>query len=208
MRRELEKVVRAGAAGLMILATCLLSVPEAKAQVASGYAEYYVPASENTMSLALRSLGPTPSNNTHAVIAITAWADNTTVYYDHWEDGIDFNPNNTTTADEVFTLDTGDVLTLDNTPAGGIPIPRSAAATYYDGGDRIYVAGGTVTVTRAGWLQGRGQPVQAVAWEVYPVKPQLTTYIVPFGENLSIAPKNYTDFLRTYVLIQATAPNT
>ena len=30
----------------------------------------------------------------HAVITVTAWSDNTTVYYDHWETGTNFDPAN------------------------------------------------------------------------------------------------------------------
>ncbi|MBI5633652.1 MAG: DUF11 domain-containing protein [Nitrospirae bacterium] len=160
------------------------------------------------MSLALRSLGPTPATvNMHALIAITAWSDNIIIYYDHWENGLTFDPDNpTATADETFTMaTTGTVLTLDNTPAGGIVIPRNSANTYYDGGDRIYVAGGAVTVTRVSYRDATGRAAQAVAWEIYPVKPQLTTYVVPFGENLS---GSFPDFLRTYVIVQATADNT
>lgn len=208
MRRELEKVVRAGAAGFVVLAACLLNVPEARAQVASGYSEYYIPGREDAMSLALRSYNPgspPATNDTHAVIAITAWADNVTVYYDHWEDGMDFDPNNPGTADETFTLLTaGTLLTLDDS-TGGMPIPRVAANVYYDGGDRLYIAGGTVTVTRASWLEDRGQQIQAVAWEIYPVKPQLTTYVAPFGENLF---PGFADFERSFALIQATANGT
>lgn len=183
------------------------------AATAAGYSEYYVPGGENEMSLALRSIG-TPlyaaEVNMEALISITAWSDNITIYYDHWEDGIDFDPDNpAATADEIFTLaTTGTLLTLDNTPVGGIVIPRNSANTYYDGGDRIYVAGGAVTVTRVSWrydVAGFGRSVQAVAWEIYPVKPQLTTYVIPFGENLS---GSFPDFLRTYVIVQATANNT
>lgn len=173
----------------------------------AGYSEYYIPGSEDSMSLALRSLGPTPTNNTHTLISITAWSDNVKIYYDHWENGINFDPDNpAATADETFTLaTTGTILTLDNTPVGGIPIPRDSANTYYDGGDRIYIAGGAVTVTRSSWLEARGRAIQAVAWEIYPVKPQLTTYVLPFGENLSAS---FPDFLRTFVVVQATANNT
>jgi hypothetical protein len=194
-----------GAVCLAVLA----AVPAGAQQGVAGYSEYFIPGGENEMSLALRSMNETatPGTNTHAVISITAWADNTVVYYDHWEDGIDFDPNNpAATADETFVLGaTGSILVLDDTPTGGIPVPRNSANTYYDGGDRIYVAGGAVTVTRSAWLEARGLQIQAVAWEIYPVKPQLTTYVLPFGQNLS---GSFPDFLRTYVLIQATANNT
>ena len=65
----------------------------------------------------------------------------------------------------------------------------AGTTTCYDGGDRIYVAGGAVTVTRAAWIEEQGATIQAVAWEVYPVKPQLTTYVLPFGENLAVGPE-------------------
>ncbi len=198
-----------GAAAVALVA---LAASPVLAQVTAGYSEYYVPGGEDEMHLAFRTMGGgTISASTHATITITAWADNTTVYYDHWENGLNFDPVTLSGVDATFNLGpTGSVLTLDNTPAGGIPIPRNLANTYYDGGDRIYVAGGAVTVTRASYPQARagvdpGLTVQAVAWEVYPVKPQLTTYILPFGENLS---GSFPDFLRTYVLVQATANGT
>ena len=161
----------------LILILLFVYTADSFAATAAGYSEYYVPGSEDSMSLALRSFGPTPTNNTHALITITAWSDNVTIYYDHWEDGIDFDPDNpAATADETFTMaTTGAILTLDNTPGGGIPIPRDPADTYYDGGDRLYVAGGAVTMARVSWLEARGRAIQAVAWEIYPVKPQLTT---------------------------------
>jgi uncharacterized repeat protein (TIGR01451 family) len=87
--------------------------------------------------------------------------------------------------------------------SANIPTAPRGTAQFYDGGDRLYVVGGVVTVTRATWIQARGVGNQATAWEIYPVKPQLTTYVNPFGENLT-----FTDFARTYVLIQATEDNT
>ena len=79
---------------------------------------------------------------------------------------------------------------------------------YYDGRDRIYVAGGAATVSRASWTESAGV-LLAVAWEVYPVRPQLTTYILAFGENLASDPSyNLQDFERVFALIQATADDT
>ena len=49
-----------------------------------------------------------------------------------------------------------------------------------------------------------GKTVTCVAWEVYPVSPLLTTYIMPFGENLAPA---LNDFERVYALVQATEDN-
>jgi len=182
-----------------------VAAPAAHAS-ATGYSEYYIPGGEDAMALALKRYGPaTANNNMQVIISITAWSDNVKVYYDHWENGYGFDPDNPAgTADEIFYLDLGDVETLNN---GGtaVPTPRDSNVFYYDGGDRIYVAGGTVTVTKAGYMDGRSLQVQACAWEIYPVTPQLTTYVLPFGENL--LPLS-SDFRRVFVLIQATADNT
>ncbi|GAB4488888.1 MAG: hypothetical protein OHK006_19870 [Thermodesulfovibrionales bacterium] len=178
------------------------------ASAPAGYSEYYIPGDENNMSAIMSALGPAApaSPNMHTLISVTAWSDNTTIYYDHWENGYNFDPNNpAATADETYTLATAGANRVFE--SANIPIPRTTA-TFYDGGDRIYVAGGSVTVTRASWLEERGAGVQALAWEIYPVKPQLTTYVLSFGEDLSGAPNNFLDFLRVYVLIQATENNT
>jgi uncharacterized repeat protein (TIGR01451 family) len=188
-----------------LLAACLFlaTAAPAGAQVAAGYSEYYIPGDEPDMWTVFNSLDAAGTNTTmHAVISVTAWSDNTTIYYDHWENGYNFDPTNpAATADESYTLlKAGDVKVFES---ANIPTAPRGAATYYDGGDHIYVAGGTVTVSRASWIQAVGVGNQSAAWEIYPVKPQLTTYIVPFGENLG-----FSDFNRVYVLIQATADNT
>ena len=138
----------------------------------------------------------------HAVIAVTAWSANTTVYYDHWEDGYDFDPANPATADETVILaNTGDQRVFES---ANIPTNPRGTATYYDGGDRIYVAGGTVTVTRASWIEARGSrqpgggvgdlPRQAAAHHLRP--------------PLRREPRASTTSAGCYVLIQATADNT
>lgn len=225
----------------------LLSVSSAQAQVAAGYSEYYIPGDEDNLGRVLCAYGaasyPCPNpTRTHAVISLTAWSDNTTVYYDHWENAYGFDPTNPTTADESYTvangtaLNTGDRLVFDsalmtlprwNTYPNPPPQPpattcnstatlyrangtstvlvnRTAQTTCYDGGDHLYVAGGVVTVTRVGWLdelaaRGGTVGVQGTAWEIYPVKPQLTTYVVPFGET-----SGWNGFQHVAVLIQAT----
>ena len=50
--------------------------------------------------------------------------------------------------------------------------------------------------------------VFTIAWDVYPVKPQMTTYILPFGEDLAAAPRNYRSFDRVDALLEATQDNT
>ncbi len=242
------KAWRRGALALLLV----LAASPAMAQVAAGYSEYFIPGDEDNMGRVLCVYGawayPCPNPvHTHVVISVTAWSDNTTVYFDHWENGYGFDPANPATADETYdvasghALNTGDRLVFDS---GTIALPRwntypsappnppatqcgtysatlyraggtstvirggTNSTTCYDGGDRIYVAGGVVTVTRVGWLdenaaRGGTVGVQGAAWEIYPIKPQLTTYVLPFGET-----RGWHGFEHVAVLVQATKNNT
>ncbi|MEW6584086.1 MAG: C25 family cysteine peptidase [Nitrospirota bacterium] len=115
--------------------------------------------------------------------------------------------------------------------------PVTANGCYYDGKDMIYVAGGSATLTRTIMPEqvcndtngdgncvagtdtniqpnpatpgdGQAATVQALAWEVYPVRPQLTTYIMPFGEDLYSGGAGMLDFEHVFALVQATESNT
>ena len=199
--------------GLLLLLACSTFSYGA---VPAGYSEYYIPGDEANMRLIFNTLDGAGTNyGMHSVISVTAWSANTKIYYDHWENckgvalgspgcanGYNFDPANPdATADEIVTLtNTGDQRVFESS---NIPTNPRGTVQYYDGGDHIYVAGGAVTVTRASWIEAVGVGNQAAAWEIYPVKPQLTTYILPFGENLGFA-----DFNRVFVLIQATKDNT
>ncbi|HIE55165.1 MAG TPA: hypothetical protein EYP90_08305, partial [Chromatiaceae bacterium] len=68
-----------------------------------------------------------------------------------------------------------------------------------DGADRIFSTGGNITVNRASWVESV-DVYQSVAWEVYPLTPQLTSYVLPFGENLA---GTMPDFNRVYATAQA-----
>lgn len=199
------------------------------------------------------------TDSMYSVITITVWADNTRIYIDHWEDGYEIDYDNPdATADEVLpVLNKGDVVTLlsqdvpsllsersdpsDPAPVDcdcvppAVPGQTPVVGCYYDGRDKIYVAGGLVTITRAimpeqtcndangdgdctvgvdtnvlpaGATLGdnNASTVLATAEEVYPVQPQLTTYILPLGENL--AALGYVDFTRVFATIQATENDT
>jgi len=193
-------------------------------QTAAGYSEYYIPGNEDNMGLVLCSEGATacPAGyHMHTVISVTAWTDSTQIYYDHWENGYNFDPANPATADETYTLNKGQSIFFES---ANIALPRTGnppattcdnyrnsvsvgtSTTCYDGSDRIYAAGGVVTVARVGWVEERGVGLQGVAWEIYPVAPQLTTYIVPFGETVNTG--NWYGFQRVNTLIQATQNNT
>ena len=197
----------------LALIILLLCATYSYAATPAGYSEYYVPGDENLLNIIWGNIGstggvPTTGANAarHTVVNIVAWSPNTIVYYDHWENGYNFDPNNpAATADEVVVLaNRGDSHTFEST---AIPVNPRGTGTYYDGGDHIYVAGGAVSVTRESWTDHTGT-VLSLAWDVYPVKPQMTTYILPFGEDLAAAPTNYRSFDRVFALIQATEDNT
>ena len=171
---------------LLAVAVIFLSAGTAMGQATAGYSEYYLPGDELNMYYIFTNLDANGSGNTgmHSVTSVVAWSANTTVYYDHWENGYGFDPNNPgSTADETDSLVTqGATRTYEssNVPSGGPPpATRNPAATCagqtnpgnrcYDGGDRIYIAGGPVTVTRAVWTEAAGVGNQGDAWEIYPV---------------------------------------
>ncbi|MDY6954279.1 MAG: hypothetical protein SWE60_22460, partial [Thermodesulfobacteriota bacterium] len=191
-----------GVLGVLLL---LAGASQALGASTSGYSEYYIPGDEEYMLDIFEEVGAGgQGNNMHAVITVTAWSDNTIVYYDHWEDGYDFDPDDPDTADETYTLtNRGDSQSFESS---NIPANPRGTAEYYDGRDYIYVAGGLTTLTRGSWTETEG-PNQSLAWEVYPVRPQLTVYILPFGEDLDTG-DGLDDFERVYALVQATEDNT
>lgn len=189
-------------AQIFIVLLLILNVSHSYASTAAGYSDYYIPGDEVSMWTIFNTLDASGTTPMHSLISVTAWSDNTIIYYDHWENGYTFDPTNpAATADEIYSLTfAGDVKIFESS---NIPTAPRGIGQFYDGGDRIYAAGGVVTITRSSWIEARGVGNQAVAWEIYPLKPQLTTYVLPFGENLG-----FVDFRRVFVLIQATEDNT
>lgn len=215
--RRAGRTIGALARALAILLGALTlgsSWDPALAQSSAGFSEFYIPGGSDQLWGIFEDLDNDPdlveASGIHAVIAVTTTADGTTVYYDHWEDGYDFDPlNPALTADEsYFPVDTGDVLEFESS---NIPQPRgtgdcavlpAAGFGCYDGRDRIFVAGGPVSVTRASWPESIGT-VFSLAWEIYPTKPFLTNYTIPVGEDLD-AGSGYNDFANVYVIVQST----
>lgn len=221
---------------LIVLLLWLGGISKSWASVPAGISEYYVPVDEDNEWIILEALGNiTDNQNMRSVISLTPWADNIVIYYDHWEDGYDFDLNNPTTADETCSADIGGIKTFESSvprprTLGSPAIPGQGAFSgnncigqthpancaigsggntnyCYDGRDRIVVVGGGSTVVRSGWPQTDGV-VTGLAEEVYPVTPQLTTYILPFGEDIYAANNARTDYRRVFVAIQATENTT
>lgn len=207
------KIITGAVSGRVLVAiylTVFLLIPfQIHASSPAGYSEYFIPGDEENLLTIFEEIGAGgQGNTTHAVISVTAWSADTIIYYDHWEDGYDFDPDDPSTADETVTLtNVGSNYSFESS---NIPANPRGTGVYYDGKDRIYIAGGTATVSRASWTED-DDTLLAIAWEVYPVRPQLTTYIFPFGEDLALSgtgDPNLQDFERVFGLIQATEDDT
>ncbi len=214
----------------------LLPHPGFGAGTPAGYQEYIVPFDEDIFAYItdpLVNVAVGANYTTQTVISITAWTDAVTIYYDHWENGYNFDPlNPDATTDEKYTLNQGQTLSFQSaaTPrprtgadgnsyigaAGNCNAQVAPAASLirntlnfcYDGRDRVYTVGGATTLTRGGWINSPNPPPElgiraAVGEEVFPLAPQLIKYILPFGESNTRA-----DYNRVSALIQATEDNT
>ena len=176
----------------------------------AGYSDYYIPGPADQLWNIFYDLSPTfwePVNSSglRSIISVTATLANTIVYYDHWENGYNFDSNNpTATADEIYNLSAGGVKIFESK---NVSVSPRGNATFYDGGDRIFVSGGPVTVVRVSWPESTGT-VYDLAYELYPVKALSQHYIIPVGQDLSKPPVSSSDFNRTYLMIQAIQNNT
>jgi uncharacterized repeat protein (TIGR01451 family) len=198
----------------MILSLTTLPNQSARA-MASGISDFYVPTSSGQiMDIFIDNdnnpvIDPVPG--LRYVIAFTAYLDNTVLYYDHWEDGYDFDAVNFTGADETYSADHGQVMSFIsyNVPVDrsdpyidqcgvGSRNPSGSTTNCYDGRDHIYVTGGAAA-TLTIWPESKGT-VYALSWALYPTKPFQTGYTIPVGENLT----SYLDFSNTYVIVQST----
>jgi len=180
-------------------------VGSANAAIFGGYSEYYIPGREEQMASVFTTDFPaSAAAGMHTVISVTATGDNTTVYYDHWEDGYEFDPGDPeNTYDLKYILDAGEVQTL---VGNNIPVFPRGTGVYFDGGDRLYTAGTSVTVSRSSWTEADG-PNLAISWELFPIKPFLTDYTIPVGQDVAGAPLFYSDFELVYVLVQSVSDN-
>ena len=82
----------------------------------AGYSEYYIPGDEEFMLDIFEECGTGGQGTTnHVTITVTAWSDTSTVYYDHWEDGYEFDPDDpdirakvSICREKLATAETGD----------------------------------------------------------------------------------------------------
>ncbi len=181
---------------------CLLSAISLNQASAlpAGFQEFYLPLPADLTQDVFQSIHGwnQPRELMHYLVAVTASGDNTVVYYDHWEvDGLE-GPG-AAGYDEVVHLNKGETHVFES---ANIPSDFRGAATYYDGGDRIYVAGGLLQVVVSTWAEALGT-VFTDAWEIYPVQAWGTSYAVPVGQDLGQWPHNYDDFDAVYILVMS-----
>lgn len=106
----------------------LLGFVTALAGTPAGYAEYIIPFDEDVFAYVTDPVtaGAIGANDTtFSLISVTAWSDTVTIYYDHWENGYNYDPNNPdATADEKYVLNMSQTL---NFQSLAIPRPRTLA---------------------------------------------------------------------------------
>ena len=117
---------------LLTIISGLMMIPNQSAQgLPSGVSDYFIP----TTSQQVFSIFVDNDNNPaldqaqgmRYVIGVTAYVDNTTLFYDHWEDGYDFNETDFSNADETYSATlAGGVM---NFVSFNVPVPRAAAPT-------------------------------------------------------------------------------
>ncbi len=193
------------------------------AAIGAGFSEYYVPGDEEHLVTVFHKMNTVVpvEDDMYTTISVTAIADDTVIHYDHWENGYAADLTIAANADQVITLQKGEVHIFQSRVRTGTNRPSPVinecalvtdtanppAYTHpcYDGKDRFYTTGGPVTVSRASWTD-RLKSVLGIAWEVYPSKALDTTYSIPFSQALDL--RGYSDFLDSSYLVQATQDNT
>lgn len=158
---------------------------------------FYVPLPEDQLAVPLDSISlEGPFDDIHTVISISASANNTLIYYDHWEDGYEADIENPVQSSTETWGDgnpangsppglASDVINAGNIiyPENDVELPRNPAQIRYDGRDKM---GATkpLAVTRAAWNEQIGT-VLAGAVEVAPVGDYGAAFEIPIGEDVS-----------------------
>jgi hypothetical protein len=126
--------IRTSVMSFIVVTLFILSAnPFALAAIPAGYSEYYIPGDEDQLWAIFEDLDNDPdldeADGIHCVIAVTAYTDATTIYYDHWEvGGYNFDPGTPSTADETYTLNKGEMQRFESS---NIPIPRGTSTHLY-----------------------------------------------------------------------------
>lgn len=183
---------------LPALASSLFLAKAATGQIVQ---TYYVPLPEADLLDTFQDINSgqvAGAVNIQTLISIAVAADNTIIYYDHWEDGYDPDPiNNPQASTEIWgDLDSGnngqqtiinDILTSGTAfiLANAIPLAREDLNTslpfLYDGKDRILTTL-PIAVTRSAFPDDPGS-LMAGAVEVFNQDEWGTLFEAPVGEG-------------------------
>lgn len=167
---------------------------------------FYVPGPEDQVYTALSTIWPgvaacnlpdsliDPAQPIINHISISAIAEGTVIYYDHWEDGFEIDISQPT---QATTQIWGDGNPANGAPPGipadqlgpntvvvlrsSVTLATRGTVIDFDGGDKV-AASRTVAMTRATWDSGPGT-LQAGTLEVYPVDRWGTSFRAPAGVN-------------------------
>jgi uncharacterized repeat protein (TIGR01451 family)/fimbrial isopeptide formation D2 family protein len=173
----------------------------------AGYSDFYFPGNTNLVWETFETMDDDSALNEatgmRMIASVTTSTNDTIIFYDHWENGLNFNPNDPyNTADEIRTVATGGTPVIFESK--NIPVKPRGAAQYYDFGDAIHVTGGPVSVNVNFWPESIST-VFASSWVLYPAKPFQTSYTIP---GKALAGLGYADFTHVFAIIQATEDGT
>ncbi len=151
--------------------------------------QYFVPFNDDNLYRSFADVidasclnRPTTSTTINSTISMTASSPNTTIYYDHWEDGYDADPLNPalgSTTEITPGMQVGQVQLwpdLINT--------SNRKPLQHDGRDRITVFGQPASAMRAAWIDQNPDTLLAGAWEMSRVSDWGRRYTLPIGEDL------------------------
>lgn len=131
-----------------VLAAMLLSalaLGDAQAATASGYSKYFIPGGEYDVRTVFEDLDQIRTATGITTIGVSASTADTTLYYDHWENGYTYDPANpSTTADEVVRLRATTITTpcTETNNAVDTPVCQTAQSYYvFDSTDIPATAG-------------------------------------------------------------------
>lgn len=143
------------------------------------------------------------SRTLESIVSLTASADGTQWFYDHWEDGYDPDPLTPGATTESDLLDAGETVTFDDT----VNVDNLGTTQYYDGRDRITLHGEPASVMRMAYPTNPGV-VLATAWEVVEVAEWGTEYIATIGEDLDFNGAFVDDFDYASLQVMVALPGT